>query len=163
MNAPRADRRSLLKNAGVGAALAFLAMMLVWVGNSRLQRLGWWNPLIAGAPLQLDLGRIPADSKQRCEFRLTNGGQRPLRIERIRVGCSACLKVSESPPGEIPPGGNAAIVAEFMSHGLTGPIIRTLAVHSNDPTQPILILKIKSEIQPGPAGAEADSPQPLLP
>jgi hypothetical protein len=141
-----AARRGL-KVVVVTAALMFFLAMLVRFTVASIQQTGWWNPLIACPQFEVRLGSIPADSVHTCEFHIQNRGSRSLTIERIRVGCASCLSVVESPRRPLAPGESGTIVAEFRSAGTLGPVVRTLAVHSNDPLQPSLVLKIIAVIQ----------------
>jgi hypothetical protein len=137
----------IVQKVVVVAALGFLVVMVVRGGVKLAQRGGWWNPRIACDAPVVELGRIEADQLAPCRFELHNRGRQPLRIERIRVGCATCLKVLHSPRDPIPPAGTGTIVAELHPRGLDGPVIRTLAVHSNDPTQPVLILTIRADVE----------------
>jgi hypothetical protein len=144
------DARSIARAAILLAALGFFGVMLARLSWRTAQRQGWWNPIIAAEPAELDLGTLAANSTRRCSFAVENLGQRPLRIERIRVGCSSCLKLLKRPTAPVSPHGRVEVLAEFRTHGLKGPAIRTLAIESNDPIQPSLIVKIKATIRPNP-------------
>ncbi len=129
-------------------ALGFLLLMIVRTGVKFAQRSGLWNPRIACDDSFVELGRIGTDQPALCRFKIHNHGRRPLQVERIRVGCAACLQVMHAPQQAVPPAGTAEIVAQLHPRGLHGPVIRTLAVHTNDPTQPVLILTVRADVQP---------------
>ena len=144
-----------IQKVAVLLAAGFLMVMLLRSGVRFSLQNGWWNPRIACDAPAVDLGRIPPDQTVRCRFVLNNRGRRPLRIERIRIGCASCLKVVDSPQEPVPPAGSGVIVAEFLPTALRGPVVRTMAVHSNDPACPVFLLTLEADVQPhGPGSPE---------
>ncbi len=137
--------RSAIRLGVMGAFLFFLYMATM-AGLRALQKTGQWNPLISFVPETLDLGNVRTESELRCEFRVRNMGNQPLEIKRIRLGCSSCLKILVSPEGPIPPQGEADLVILYSTKKISGSLTRTVAVESNDPTQPKYIIKIHADV-----------------
>ena len=151
----RTFRIKHIKVVGLVIAIVFFGLMLTRSGTMLIRQSGRWNALIESVPLERDLSTVSDGSTHRCRFAVRNIGKRPLVIERVRVGCAACLKVIEAPTRPILPGGEDDLLAEFHAESSSGLVVHTLAVHSNDPVQPVLILKIKADIQPAETPADA--------
>lgn len=73
-----------------------------------------------------------------------NDGDEPLQIlgTRPSCGCTASI-VSEA---SVPPGGQGVLRVTFDPAGQHGSVRKTLAVNSNDPTDPHVLLTIKARV-----------------
>jgi mono/diheme cytochrome c family protein len=74
-----------------------------------------------------------------------NDGDEPLRIIGTRPSCGCTATVVER--GEIPPGGRGALEVTFDPSGQRGTVRKTLAVTSNDPTDPSVLLTIRARVE----------------
>lgn len=74
-------------------------------------------------------------------FTLRNLGGTDLEISRVVSGCDACLRTVLEKQ-RIEPGGSGLLHCRLDLRSLSGPISRSLAVHSNDPDRPVLDLGI---------------------
>lgn len=90
-----------------------------------------------------DFGAVESGREIRHSFTLKNTGARPLKIAGIRpdCGCTTAKPASEV----IPPGGETTIEAVLSLKGLRGRQQKRIAIHSNDPQNPIFVLSIEGE------------------
>lgn len=104
-----------------------------------------------GAPARIvfgettfDAGRVPQGAKIDHAFAFRNTGERELRISRIRATCE-CVAVTEA-DSAVPAGATADVAASLDTTGLFGPVTRTIAVFTNDPSSPAVLLKMSAEV-----------------
>jgi len=97
-------------------------------------------PKIQFDEIKFDFGRLLAGGALKHEFTYTNAGNAELVISNIVPACG-CTSIVEWTKN-IPPGGKGKIPLEFNSTGMSGAINRSVAVHSNDPTQPVAVLLV---------------------
>lgn len=76
-----------------------------------------------------DFGKATEGDKVDFSFRFKNVGNKPLIIQNATASCG-CTKPSW-PQEPIPPGGTAAIKAEFNTEGRLGPAFKVIRVVSN--------------------------------
>lgn len=80
------------------------------------------------------------------KFQFSNTGDETLVVDKLRASCG-CTRV-EAEPREVPPGGKGAIVAELDTVGLSqGAKQKTIMVHSNDATRPIVKLTLIAHVE----------------
>lgn len=108
---------------------------------------GLWQPTIVCSCPMCDLGDV-SDSKQ-ClvGFAIKNIGSRPLIVEEVKPSCAACVTVVGFPKEPIPPGNGSDIHVALITNGLSGAVAKTVAVLSNDPKTPALILSVHANIR----------------
>lgn len=87
-----------------------------------------------------DFGVISQGDKVAYIYRFKNVGRKILKIERIRSTCD-CTAINLTSM-EIEPGNTGEIKAIFDSEEYTGRIMKSIHVHSNDPDEPVVTLKI---------------------
>lgn len=85
-------------------------------------------------------GTIPQGKKIEHAFTFTNGGKRPLLIERVRTSCGCT--VADIPSRMVEPGKSGSIKAVFDSTNFSGPVTKIVYVHSNDPQLPVASLTL---------------------
>lgn len=78
------------------------------------------------------------------QYVVTNGGDAPLAITRVKASCG-CTAVKSS-ASSIPPGESATIDARFTLRGRRGKQHKTITVESNDPATPRMRLSLKGDI-----------------
>jgi len=92
-----------------------------------------------------DLGLIPAGTLVKREIVFTNQGTADLTIREISHTCS-CTTTPEW-TRVTPPKGNGRILVEFHAMALSGAIQKTIAVHTNDSTQPVTTLTLQGVVK----------------
>jgi hypothetical protein len=92
-----------------------------------------------------DFGEIEPHNKVKHIFKFKNTGKGPLKITDIKAGCK-CVAVTITSK-ETLPGGSGEIEATLDAGNYSGKISRTIIVHSNDPEEPIVRLKLQAFIK----------------
>ncbi|MCS7163248.1 MAG: DUF1573 domain-containing protein [Bacteroidia bacterium] len=93
-----------------------------------------------------DYGKIRAGEKVTHEFRLTNGGKKPLIIRKVKASCG-CTAVAPD-KSTLQPGESTVIKVTFDSTGRSGRDSKSVTVITNDPRQPVVHLVLQGEIEP---------------
>ena len=77
-------------------------------------------------------------------YQITNQGDEPLLIDRLRssCGCTAVLISSK----KLPPGGTGELQANFDSSRFRGEVVKTIYLYSNDPNQPVTQLQLQGKV-----------------
>jgi len=92
-----------------------------------------------------DWGKVgPKDDPLKAKITLKNVGTEVLKIERVQPGCgctTAPLDKTELKPGE-----SATMDVTLRIGGTTGPVTRSVAIYSNDPSAPTKMLWLKAEV-----------------
>jgi hypothetical protein len=107
------------------------------------------TPFVAGPPrielaeTQSHAGRVRQGERIEHTFVFRNAGQRDLRISRVRPSCHCSAAAAAA---VVPPGRTGEIATSFDTTGLAGEVTRTTAVFSNDPSSPVLHLKLTADI-----------------
>lgn len=98
--------------------------------------------------IEFDFGEIPLGDTVWRDMQLSNTGTGELVIDRI-VGSCDCTRGSVN-ENEIPAGGSTLLRISFASAELygevVGPIIRSVYIYSNDPSQPELKISFSGTI-----------------
>lgn len=112
-------------------------------------------------PAEWDFGYLPQNSEVSHRFYVCNTGPSPLRVTKIKAGCS-CTSVSKI-DHPISPGDSAAIAVTLKSGRYHHSVAKTTEVHTDDPGTPILELKIRAYIvkKEEPCGEVAVTPHKL--
>jgi hypothetical protein len=93
-------------------------------------------------PLMIE-GRIYGYS-----FTLKNAGDEDLSVDMLRVSCGCITIVEPTKPVILAPNETLDIKFNFDTTGLTRPTTRYIFIHTNDPRQPILTVKLLADIRP---------------
>ena len=101
------------------------------------------SPRIACDAPDLDFGSQSRTNVVRHSFIIKNDGQAPLTISRIHACCGASAHLAAS---NVPLQTNAVLELILPLSGRTGPMHKSLYIHSNDPVNPIFQLKIKGNV-----------------
>ncbi|MGE0822478.1 MAG: DUF1573 domain-containing protein [Candidatus Binatia bacterium] len=101
-------------------------------------------PRIAFQESVYDFGKVEQGDQVNHLFHFTNQGDRDLRIEAVKTSCGCTAAVISSEV--IPPGKEGTISATFDTSKFFGEKVKTVTVHSNDPTQPVVTLTLQGEI-----------------
>jgi len=90
-------------------------------------------------------GQIAEGDKFEHTFRFKNIGDAPLVINKVRssCGCTAALLSSDV----IGPGETGEVKTVFDSSGFSGPVSKTIYLHTNDPVQEIIRFQLSGNVQ----------------
>jgi hypothetical protein len=93
-----------------------------------------------------DYGQIEQFANGECFFEITNRGDQPLIISKCDKTCGCTIPKCDPTP--IPTGETSIITVTYDTKRI-GPFTKSVKVHSNDPDEPVKILKIKGEVSAG--------------
>jgi len=102
------------------------------------------TPHIVCTDTAFDFGTVASTQVVTRAFILKNDGEAPLVFEKVRSSCG-CTTATLSDK-TTPPGSNCTVAVTMTMKGRTGLQHKALYVHSNDPTQPILQLRMTGTI-----------------
>ncbi len=91
-----------------------------------------------------DFGQIPQGQTVEHVFVLKNSGKAPLEILSVTPDCN-CAKVRLS-TNRIKPGKQAELIVTFNSQGQRGGFTKLVIIETNDPVEPIKMIKIKGRV-----------------
>ncbi|MEP2023081.1 MAG: DUF1573 domain-containing protein [Reichenbachiella sp.] len=91
-----------------------------------------------------DLGKLNEGSKTVAEFQITNHGQSPLNIRKVKSNCG-CF-VAELSKDTIKPGKSVTLKGTFDSTDRKGNQNKSITIYSNDPVDPVQVVSIKASI-----------------
>ncbi len=87
-----------------------------------------------------DYGTVYQGEKVPCVYRFKNAGADSLIIGKVRSGCSCTAAIISSK--KLLPGETGELKVTFYTKGRQGKQSKTIYVHSNDPDEPVVKLKI---------------------
>lgn len=105
-------------------------------------------PILEVKDVLHDFGTVSTGTESHCTFTLTNRGDQPLIVEKIRVSCG-CIKEGAITERTIPPGKQGYLRATFASPDYRKSVREYLSVYTNDPRVPVTALWVKAEVIPG--------------
>lgn len=91
-----------------------------------------------------DFGKIPEGRVVEHVFILKNTGKTPLEIISVTPDCN-CTKARFS-ANQIKPGGQVELIITFYSQGQRGSFTKLVIIETNDPVEPIKMIKIKGRV-----------------
>lgn len=103
------------------------------------------GPVVTPLRTVHDAGQVPLGATINAEFSLRNDGGEPVRITAVRPGCD-CTLVDYDP--EIAAGKEGTFRVAVDTSDLLGPIVKSVAVFTNDPGRPHVELVVRAEVQP---------------
>ncbi len=101
-------------------------------------------PKIAFDNAVWDFGRIKSGEVLKHTFVFTNTGTATLEITQVQPGCG-CTTAGEW-TRKVEPEETGTLAIQFNSANFQGPVLKTVAVHSNDKSQPNVMLQLKGTI-----------------
>ena len=102
------------------------------------------SPTISFEKVVHNFGYISPDTSSTCEFTFKNTGEGTLKIGEIEKACGctvASLDKTEYAPGE-----TGILTVKYLSDALLGATTKQLLVHTNDPSNPAVLLAINAVI-----------------
>lgn len=91
-----------------------------------------------------DLGKVNEGTQTVAEFQITNHGQSPLNIRKVKSNCG-CF-VAELSKDTIKPGKTVTLKGTFDATGRRGNQNKSITIYSNDPVDPVQVVSIKASI-----------------
>ncbi|MCD6526125.1 MAG: DUF1573 domain-containing protein [Desulfuromonas sp.] len=95
---------------------------------------------------EVDWGEICSGEKKEHRFVLTNSGDEPLRIIKVRSSCGCTTAIPRDTLVE--PGGSTELTVRFNSKNFRGNVVKKVVIVSNDPRQSKKTLSLKSQVKP---------------
>lgn len=140
------DSRS---RGGAGLAAAVL-LLLPWmagqVASAPAAELGVPVPVVRFERTTHDFGEIPSDGKRDHAWVIRNEGKAPLEIINTFPSCGCTASLIENKA--IPPGGSGTLRITFDASGQHGDIRKSIAVVTNDPVRPRVLLTVLAKVLP---------------
>jgi hypothetical protein len=100
--------------------------------------------------VRLDLGDVPNGEVATHDVVVRNEGDAVLVVDKIATSCGCTTATLE--PMQLAPGESGALHIAFDAgaHGpdLTGPLVRQVFIHSNDPAQPEVTVALAVNVTP---------------
>jgi hypothetical protein len=103
------------------------------------------GPRIAVDPPSFDFGRSLPQKALTREFSLRNFGDQDLLIESVSTSCG-CAVADTLAKKIVKPGGSHPLRVTLTTPQGPGPIVKSVVVRSNDPTRPLLEIKLKTTV-----------------
>jgi len=104
------------------------------------------EPHIKCDKYEIDFGKMEQRIRETRFFEFKNTGDDTLKIIRVRsnCGCAAAIVSSEN----IPPGEKGKIEITFNSSTYVGQVSKIVKIHTNDPANNIVDVKVKADVLP---------------
>ncbi len=99
---------------------------------------------LAWEKTEVELRPKPGEENAVAQFKYTNKGDKPIRITNVKSSCGCTVPALKK--NEVAPGESGEITATFNIGGRTGTQVKTVAVQTDDPSQPMTNLVLKAVI-----------------
>jgi len=119
--------------------ILFLIITISAVGFAQLM-----GPKLLVQPIEHDFGNITQGDKVTHVFILTNNGGDLLKILNVQTSCGCTAAKPEK--DELAPGESTNLKVTFNSAGRHGAQKKNITIKSNDPENPLMILKIRGTV-----------------
>ena len=126
-----------------GLAVVFTVMFLV-ITNSKISA-SLRSPKIVFKEELHDFGNVPRGPELQYNFKFTNKGNAPLKIERVATSCG-CTGATVGEQTEYAKNESGEIKVTFNTQGRSGHQEKVISVFSNDPETPQKDIKITCEV-----------------
>lgn len=95
-----------------------------------------------------DAGKVISGEKVVHAYQFTNTGQGDLLIESVKASCGC---TATAPKDDVVAAGQTSeIVATFDTRGRQGRQAKSITVRTNDPDQPVIVLRLTAEVERDP-------------
>lgn len=120
-----------------------LLLLVAFIPETKAQLASSTGPEIKLEKTVHDFGTVEKDAPTKVTIKVSNPGLEPLVLTDVKGSCQCT--VPEWPKEPIAPGSSAEITIKYNSSRI-GPINKSVTVRSNDPDQPVLVIRIKGEV-----------------
>jgi hypothetical protein len=104
----------------------------------------WATPELAVDQEEFDFGSVPQGERVQHTFILSNAGDAPLVVSKVRSSCGCTVALLSSK--NLEPGEQGELKASFDSVRFRGAVSKTIYLYTNDPGTPVKPLLIKGEV-----------------
>jgi hypothetical protein len=119
-------------------------------GAAKAAPAGTAAPRIAVEPESFDFGKAQQEKTLEKEFRIRNLGAADLVIEDVVTTCSC--SVAEGYAKVVKPGGSTPLRVKLKTNNVSGRLVRSVLVKSNDPSGRPLEIRVEAQVErPQPA------------
>jgi hypothetical protein len=108
-------------------------------------------PRIVVDPERVDLGRVLTQRTLTRPVQVRNAGTADLVIEKISSSCDCAVAKGYDPV--VKPGASTSLRLTLETRAAAGRLVRSLIVHSNDPSRPKVELRVEATVVAGAAPA----------
>lgn len=126
--------------------LIFCAI-LVSVGYFHLVINANFGPVISLDSTVIDFGTIEVGNSSTKEIKITNKGWTSLQIIKVKPGCAGCITIHSYPQNSIQYGKTGIVTFSLETETLRGDIMRSFAITTNDPKNPVTIVQVKANVK----------------
>lgn len=101
------------------------------------------SPTLTFSMRCFDFAYIASMSNQTNEMEISNTGDSPLEIHRVRACCGAAASISTN---SIAPGAAATLTVALKPMAKPGPFRKKVTLYTNDPSAPVVEIPIAGEV-----------------
>ena len=102
------------------------------------------NAQLAWEKTEIELRPKPGEENAVATFKYSNKGDKPIRITNVKSSCGCTVPALKK--NDVAPGESGEITATFNIGNRTGTQVKTVAVQTDDPSQPMQNLVLKAVI-----------------
>ena len=102
------------------------------------------NAQLAWEKTEIELRPKPGEENAVATFKYSNKGDKPVRITNVKSSCGCTVPALKK--NDVAPGESGEITATFNIGNRTGTQVKTVAVQTDDPSQPMHNLVLKAVI-----------------
>jgi uncharacterized protein DUF1573 len=106
------------------------------------------GPRIVVEPTRFELGRVLTQRTLTRTVQVRNVGQADLVIDRVASTCDCT--VAKGYESSLKPGQSTSLTVTLDTREHVGPVTRTLAIHSNDPSRRVVEVTVEATVVAGP-------------
>jgi hypothetical protein len=104
-------------------------------------------PKISVEPLSFDFGNALPEKTLEKQFSIRNFGDADLVIDRITTTCGCTAGLLDDDSKVLKPGKSGQLRVRLQTRDYSGKVVRSVMVHSNDPAQELLEVKVEVNVQ----------------
>lgn len=127
--------------------LIVISLLMMYVSDNSIIAAYDKGPKIVFKETEHDFGKVPQGPSLQYNFKFTNKGSGILKIEKVQTSCG-CTAAEVGNKTEYKKNESGSIKVEFHTQGRVGPQEKTITVHTNDPDNQQVVLKVKCDVDP---------------
>jgi hypothetical protein len=104
-------------------------------------------PKISVEPQSFDFGNALPEKTLEKQFSIRNFGDADLVIDRITTTCGCTAGLLDDDSKVLKPGTSGQLRVRLQTRDYSGKVVRSVMVHSNDPAQELLEVKVEANVQ----------------